>query len=760
MQHLLHVSGENIREGDCSLALSALRLAIFPPSSDLIYVDPPNSVSAKRIAGVPVSVRKENCAKDQLGEEAKNNLSFFENYLKKYFAYPNEVYEIKRCVFSVADRMAAVTVAVANYYVEKGKVQAERNALRSMGFLYLVGKQEFVKKLGDAHCFFVAAILSVNELRELQNFLVSLPRAAEPVSLPSFLKEVDNDLVWLKKSELLNEGEFLLVYALAGNNVVVPENVLRYAGVVEERGSRLYIDRRALSRLYTVIYTYDTHQELGALSLQNGQGVPPLRFEEYKRWEEVWTTALSTAPPLLMPQLSVEASRVSNWESHVIVRNAHFTIRLERRSRYILAQIETKLNVPVDSIVGILRNFGFQKGQYGGYLRYQQLTREEEETLLNALRDAVTQLLPLIREAVARAIEIEHKDACDRIANARAQVGLGHIPPTQPVLPADILRLLSLTPRETRVAEAGVVQQTAAVATTQMPAPSAQSVTVKQEVKVIPVRGFLISSNLPSTALLDAHLPEIFKDSRVGTKIVQFVRGWFYNRLKSLSRDFYTRLLPEYAYSTPFGYIVPAHRVGEFQRAVEEMRRKYEEYERALKDFLLHGKLPDYRDPRAKIDMEYVKLVKEYLEQHGYDEAFEKRVHSLNIADRFRVFLIPFALDENALPLLYDLLDENVKKEVEEHMRKVKEEMTKEVEEQLRERCKKLLERLSKLEKPSEAVLEMLRRELEVLEKDAGNLGVKAELVAEFVALKEKIASAISAAPSASSERAKALVSF
>ncbi|MEM1690088.1 MAG: hypothetical protein QXF05_00770, partial [Thermofilaceae archaeon] len=444
---------------------------------------------------------------------------------------------------------------------------------------------------------------------------------------------------------------------------------------------------------------------------------------------------------------------------------ARFTIRLERRSRYILAQIETKLNVPVDSIVGILRNFGFQKGQYGGYIRYQQLSLEEEETLLNALRDAVTQLLPLIRESVARAIEIEHKDACDRIANARAQVGLGHIPPTQPVMPADILRLFSLTPRETRVAEAAAMstQQvpqatTAVVATT--PAPQREVVTVKQEVKVIPVRGFLLSSNLPSTALLDAHLPEIFKDSRVGTKIVQFVRGWFYNRLKSLSRDFYTRVLPEYAYSTPFGYIIPAHRVGEFQRAVEEMRRKYEEYERALKDFLLHGKLPDYRDPRAKIDVEYVNLVKEYLEQHGYDEAFEKRVHSLNIADRFRVFLIPFALDENALPLLYDLLDENVKKEVEEHMRKVKEEMTKEVEEQLRERCKKLLERFSKLEKPSEAVLEMLRRELEVLEKDAGNLGVKAELVAEFVALKEKIASAISAAPSASSERAKALVSF
>ncbi|MEM1847819.1 MAG: hypothetical protein QW794_06780 [Thermosphaera sp.] len=759
------MSGENIREGDCNLALSALRLVAFSPSVNAIFVAPPN-ISTKHFTGsLQVSVQTETLPKDiALEGEAKEKLSSFESYLRKYFTFPRDVCEIKRFTFSFSDKSVSVTLVVARYHVEKENAQAERNALRAKGYLYHVGKLEYVKKKGDAYPFYVALPLCDEEVKMLQSFLTSLPTVQEPASLPTFLKEVDNDLVWLKKSELLNEGEFLLVYGVV-DNVVIPENVLRYAGLIEERGVRMYIDRRALSRLYVVIYTYDTHQELGALSLFDGNGVPPMRFEEYRQWEEIWTTALSTAPPLLMPQLSVEASRVSNWESRVIVRSARFTIRLERRSRYILAQIETKLNVPVDSIVGILRNFGFQKGQYGGYIRYQQLSLEEEETLLNALRDAVTQLLPLIRESVARAIEIEHKDACDRIANARAQVGLGHIPPTQPVMPADILRLFSLTPRETRVAEAAAMstQQvpqatTAVVATT--PAPQREVVTVKQEVKVIPVRGFLLSSNLPSTALLDAHLPEIFKDSRVGTKIVQFVRGWFYNRLKSLSRDFYTRVLPEYAYSTPFGYIIPAHRVGEFQRAVEEMRRKYEEYERALKDFLLHGKLPDYRDPRAKIDVEYVNLVKEYLEQHGYDEAFEKRVHSLNIADRFRVFLIPFALDENALPLLYDLLDENVKKEVEEHMRKVKEEMTKEVEEQLRERCKKLLERFSKLEKPSEAVLEMLRRELEVLEKDAGNLGVKAELVAEFVALKEKIASAISAAPSASSERAKALVSF
>jgi len=275
------------------------------------------------------------------------------------------------------------------------------------------------------------------------------------------------------------------------------------------------------------------------------------------------------------------------------------------------------------------------------------------------------------------------------------------------------------------------------------------------------VRGFLVVSHLPSKALLDAHLPEIFKDTRIGTKQIKLAMGYFYNKLGTLSRKFYNDILKEYAVWAGFGYVVPRERVPAFLRAVDALRREYAIYEKQLKEFLLEGRVPPevMANKRAKVYREYLEIVREYLRRHGKEEEVRRRIEALSVVDRVRINLVPFSID---MSILEEYVDEKVRRRVERELYEVRREMVEAVRRQLEERAREIVKRLESYAKQrlTKQILEGLRRDVEEVRRLAREFGVESralETLEELLSMpEEELAKKV--AVEASSGRLKALL--
>jgi phosphoglycolate phosphatase-like HAD superfamily hydrolase len=301
---------------------------------------------------------------------------------------------------------------------------------------------------------------------------------------------------------------------------------------------------------------------------------------------------------------------------------------------------------------------------------------------------------------------------------------------------------------------------TTTVTTVMQPIESKEAKVVSIDKERVLVKGFLVVHNLPSKSLLTTRLSEIFKETKIGQKIIKIVTGYFYNRLGVLSRDYY-EILHKYAVDVGFGYIVPMDVAPSFLREVDFIRRRYEIYEQWLKEFLLTGKVPPElaENKRAVIDYEYVQLVKEYLQQYGIsEEDWKKIVDSIHVADRFYVRLIPFSID---YALLQEYVDEKAKQRVEQEIEKLKEEIAKGIKEKILAEAKKLIARIEQLAKTeiTKEMLPRLRSEIEELEKRAAEFGVN---VPELEKLKEMLTEEKlkEIALEASSGRLRALLNF
>jgi len=249
-----------------------------------------------------------------------------------------------------------------------------------------------------------------------------------------------------------------------------------------------------------------------------------------------------------------------------------------------------------------------------------------------------------------------------------------------------------------------------------------------KEIKPVAIKGFLVISRLPSKALLDASLPEIFKDIKIGKKEIKLVMGYFYNKLGTLSRKFYTTILPSHAINVGFGYIVPKERVPSFLRDVDLLKREYEEFEKQLKDFLLHGKVPPeiQANKRAKVYKEYLDVVMEYLKKYGAEEKVRKKIESLNIAGRVRIDLLPFSIDYS---IVEDFIDDRVKARVSKEIERLTREVVEAARKRIEAKVKNLLERVERLgiEKLTREAVNALRKELEGIIREAEEFGINAE---------------------------------
>jgi len=237
------------------------------------------------------------------------------------------------------------------------------------------------------------------------------------------------------------------------------------------------------------------------------------------------------------------------------------------------------------------------------------------------------------------------------------------------------------------------------------------------------INGFLVISRLPSKALLDTSLPEIFKDTKIGKKEIRLTMGYFYNRLGSLSRKFYN-ILANYAIDAGFGYILPKDNVQEFLEEVESLKAEYKEYEEQLKKFLLEGEVPEDLDKRAKVDTEYTEIVMEFLRSHGKEEETRKKIEKLDILGRVRINLLPFSVD---VSILEEYVDEKVKQKLEKELYEVRKEMIESARKQLADKIKTLTKKIEKLatETVTKKKLENIKNEIESIEKTARDLGIK-----------------------------------
>ncbi|RLI80658.1 hypothetical protein DRP04_07915 [Archaeoglobales archaeon] len=241
--------------------------------------------------------------------------------------------------------------------------------------------------------------------------------------------------------------------------------------------------------------------------------------------------------------------------------------------------------------------------------------------------------------------------------------------------------------------------------------------------EAVMVKGFLVISTLPSRALLDRAFPKIYKDTRIGSEVIQIVRGYFYNKLGVLSKKFYNHILQKHGVWAGFGYIIPAHRVYQFIRDIEELREEYVKFERELREFIEEGKIPEDKlekieSGRINIDPEYLDLVREYLREHGVEE-----IEVPNIAERVKIRLIPFSVD---LRFVEEYLEERTIKSVQKELEIVKQEMFENLRQDLEEKLNSIYERLKNYEKKkmTKNVMRKLKEDIDYVIRTAEDLEI------------------------------------
>lgn len=243
--------------------------------------------------------------------------------------------------------------------------------------------------------------------------------------------------------------------------------------------------------------------------------------------------------------------------------------------------------------------------------------------------------------------------------------------------------------------------------------------------KVLLVNGFIVLSSFPSKSLLNAYLPEVFKNTKIGNKSIELVKGYFYNKLGNLAKKYYTSILPKYAINAGFAYVVPKNRIADFLKEIEELKEEYRKYERQLKEFLLEGKIPEelLENDRIMLYEDYIEVVKEYLRENGAEDAFTNRVKNISIADRVRIDILPLVVDFEAIE---EYLDEKAKKVARKEIERIKQEIVKSAEERLRKIVKTMIMKIEnyKNKKVTKKLLKSLSRDLKEAERLASGFGL------------------------------------
>jgi len=244
------------------------------------------------------------------------------------------------------------------------------------------------------------------------------------------------------------------------------------------------------------------------------------------------------------------------------------------------------------------------------------------------------------------------------------------------------------------------------------------------------VGGFLVVSSLPSKALLETSLPKILQETRIGKEVIRLLQGYFYNKLGSLSRKFYTYILPRYTIKTVFGYILPPVFLNEFTSEINELKKEYEKYERELRAFLREGKIPDDLPERAEVNREYVELIKSYLKM--------SEIPVPEISSRMRIDLIPFVISRRVIETL---AQEKVKQSTLALFEETKAEIFNAVAKNIEEALNNIVEKIKEYQKKTitQRALKAIREDVERAVAIAYQYNIDSERVKILVRMREEL---------------------
>jgi len=234
------------------------------------------------------------------------------------------------------------------------------------------------------------------------------------------------------------------------------------------------------------------------------------------------------------------------------------------------------------------------------------------------------------------------------------------------------------------------------------------------------VGGFLVVASLPSKSLLEDSLPKFFEDVSIGKEVIRLLQGYFYNKLGSLSRKFYTQILPKYTIKTPFGYLLPPEFLNDFTREVKELKKEYEKYEKDLNAFINEGRIPSDCKETAEFYPEYINIVKKYLKID--------RITVPPIASRVSINILPFVISKRFVEAIAkEEVSKMTQQLIYETKAKIAEAVTKEIEEKFSE----IIENLKNYQKAkvSKRALRNMKRDAEKLVSLARQYGVKSSRV-------------------------------
>jgi len=145
-----------------------------------------------------------------------------------------------------------------------------------------------------------------------------------------------------------------------------------------------------------------------------------------------------------------------------------------------------------------------------------------------------------------------------------------------------------------------------------------------EEKEPILIQGLVVDWNLPSKGLLVDWLSKVVEDVRL-KEVVELFPKEIFDELETIRRTFYYRVekltIPAYSLK-----LLPVEALPEFQEAVEDTRRRFQELDKKIK---------------AALESEYAKKAMEY-----YVRVAERRPRVVeSISNRFQVFLMPLKID-------------------------------------------------------------------------------------------------------------------
>ncbi len=239
-------------------------------------------------------------------------------------------------------------------------------------------------------------------------------------------------------------------------------------------------------------------------------------------------------------------------------------------------------------------------------------------------------------------------------------------------------------------------------------------VQVVEKVKIIPLRGFIIDFDTPSTSVLEPIFNIVIEKNgekiRIGKEKIRLLRKYWYNHIQYLNRRLYQRA-HEICVKTSIGWLIPFENIDKLKSLEEEMLKKWKEFDKELREFLnsipivletgdkSKIKLPEHLVTWIKsrygeeglnkyIDelVEYMKLVKEYLLKKGvlYEDLIKEIPY---LPSKFRIKMYTFGI---SLEEVVEIIPQHVRKYVESKISETVELVKKDVVEKVKQDFEKI----------------------------------------------------------------------